>query len=133
MTDRSGEEKNLHQSDEGQVFQQSGSRHVNVAEAEEQFNVLSRQLTIRSEGKSSKDTDSTTAAVGDLEKGAPEHFDLREYLTSSNDANQKAGIKHKVSYCDTSWSFGSFTLCCRMSVSFGKIYRSKLREGLTAR
>ena len=27
-----------------------------------------------------------------------EAFDLREYLSSSNDANQQAGIKHKVCY-----------------------------------
>lgn len=97
MANLSGEGKNLRQSDASQAFEQSGSHHVNIAEAEEEFNVLSRQLTIRSsEGNHSKDTDSTAAVGGDLEKGAPERFDLREYLTSSNDANQKAGIKHKV-------------------------------------
>ncbi|KAF5312934.1 hypothetical protein D9619_002752 [Psilocybe cf. subviscida] len=96
MANLSGEGKNLRQSDASQAFEQSGSHHVNIAEAEEEFNVLSRQLTIRSsEGNHSKDTDSTAAVGGDLEKGAPERFDLREYLTSSNDANQKAGIKHK--------------------------------------
>ena len=33
----------------------------------------------------------------DIEKGADvnEPFDLREYLSSSNDANEAAGIKHK--------------------------------------
>ena len=34
----------------------------------------------------------------DIEKGVSDSerpFDLREYLTSSNDANERAGIKHK--------------------------------------
>ena len=70
----------------------SDSHHVDVARAEEQFNELSRQLTIRSTHSL---TDST-ATANDVEKGGSECFDLREYLTSSNDANQRAGIKHKV-------------------------------------
>lgn len=83
-------------------FQETNTRHVDVVHAEQEFNELSRQLSTRSEvGRtSSKLSDSTTAAV-DIEKAAVddevvERFDLREYLTSSNDANQKAGIKHKV-------------------------------------
>lgn len=62
--------------------------NIDTAEAEEQFYTLSRQLTVLSEEE---------IKGKDLEKGdeTPETFDLREYLTSSNDANQRAGIKHK--------------------------------------
>ncbi|KAF8640630.1 hypothetical protein AX17_000290 [Amanita inopinata Kibby_2008] len=69
---------------------------VNITKAEEEFNALSRQLTARSKvaRQSSK---SSTITRNDVEKGTEdvEPFDLREYLTSSNDANQRAGIKHK--------------------------------------
>ncbi|TFK26772.1 ABC-transporter [Coprinopsis marcescibilis] len=74
----------------------SESRHPTddtVTRAEAEFNELSRQLTSLSQraGKASGD---------DLEKAVPgndngEYFDLKEYLTSSNDAHQQAGIKHK--------------------------------------
>ena len=72
---------------------------IDVRRAEEEFNTLSRQLSNRSTNSIRKSTDSFHAS--DPEKGLPvdadeEYFDLREYLTSSNDANQKAGIKHKV-------------------------------------
>lgn len=78
----------------------SSAHQVDVIRAEEQFNELSRQLSKRSEAARSgtKSTEST-AASQDIEKGAEhtdDRFDLREYLTSSNDANQKAGISHKV-------------------------------------
>lgn len=68
---------------------------VDVARAEALFVELSRQLTASSKiaGEASKSN-----AANDLEKGsadAKEPFDLREYLKSSNDANQRAGIKHK--------------------------------------
>ncbi|KAF8167550.1 pleiotropic drug resistance ABC transporter [Crassisporium funariophilum] len=86
---------------DSQIIDSQGylSHHVNVIEAEGAFDELSRQLTIRSGAARSisKSTDSTTTAK-DIEKGAAldtERFDLQEYLTSSNDANQKAGIKHK--------------------------------------
>ncbi|KAK0208987.1 ABC-2 type transporter-domain-containing protein [Desarmillaria ectypa] len=74
--------------------------YVDVDRAEQEFNALSRQLTIRSEGGAENKKWKTTS-VKDLEKGVSEaiaeesRFDLREYLTSSNDANQNAGIKHK--------------------------------------
>lgn len=91
----------------------STSSHVDVKSAEEEFNTLSRQLTIRSqknEGDRNKlNSSATTVASNDVEKGAekgePEYFDLREYLSSSNDANQQAGVKHKV--CSV---FGNFKL-----------------------
>ena len=71
------------------------SFHVDVHRAEEEFNTLSRQLSNRSANIIKKSTDLSH----DPEKGLDteeEHFDLREYLTSSNDSYQKAGIKHKV-------------------------------------
>lgn len=81
--------------------QASSSHHVDVVQAEEQFHALSRQLTARSEiGQSNSKLSESTAAGNDIEKGDAgeqgERFDLQEYLTSSNDANQRAGIKHKV-------------------------------------
>jgi ATP-binding cassette subfamily G (WHITE) protein 2 (SNQ2) len=80
---------------------------VNIVQAENAFHELSRQL---SQGTFVNDQDHGVAhsrsrtsidsrAGKDLEKAAVSHseepFDLREYLTSSNDANQRAGIKHK--------------------------------------
>ena len=59
------------------------------------------QLNTQMQKKRSDLSDATVRLEGDVEKGivskhSEEHFDLREYLTSSNDANQAAGIKHKV-------------------------------------
>jgi hypothetical protein len=79
---------------------------VNIEKAENSFNELSRQLTQGTvvDDREHGDEDSRVpTAVGkrmtrDLEKAEVdlEHaFDLREYLTSSNDANERAGIKHK--------------------------------------
>ncbi|EPQ60137.1 hypothetical protein GLOTRDRAFT_67504 [Gloeophyllum trabeum ATCC 11539] len=56
---------------------------VDVNRAEATFNELSRRLSQKSVSKDA-----------DLEKGKAA-FDLREYLTSSNDAHQQAGIRHK--------------------------------------
>lgn len=78
----------------------SSLHHVDVERAEAEFNELSRQLSRRSEiARSGSKSSDSTAASGDVEKGVAkddDRFDLREYLTSSNDAHQKAGIKHKV-------------------------------------
>ncbi|KAF8665434.1 hypothetical protein AX16_000453 [Volvariella volvacea WC 439] len=72
------------------------AHHVDVARAEEEFNALSRSLTVQSQAKG-HGSRTVSSAGNDVEKGgeAGEVFDLREYLTSSNDANQQAGIKHK--------------------------------------
>lgn len=76
--------------------------HVDVERAEAEFNELSRQLSRRSEiARSGSKSSGSTAASGDVEKGVDkddDRFDLREYLTTSNDAHQKAGIKHKVDF-----------------------------------
>ncbi|KAI0945373.1 hypothetical protein AcW1_001611 [Taiwanofungus camphoratus] len=69
------------------------ARQVDVARAEAEFNELSRALTIRSRATEDRSFDEK-----DIEKAAAhdeERFDLREYLSSSNDAMQSAGIKHK--------------------------------------
>ena len=62
----------------------SEGHHVNVQQAEDTFNELSRALSRRSTRKGS-----TSDTSGDVEKGDEEEpFDLREYLTSSNDAHR---------------------------------------------
>lgn len=75
--------------------------HVDVAKAEAAFHELERTFSQRS-AKSKKSKPSTSTLKGgnyDVEKAevSPDEqpFDLREYLSSSNDANQEAGIKHK--------------------------------------
>ncbi|KDQ33995.1 hypothetical protein PLEOSDRAFT_1091717 [Pleurotus ostreatus PC15] len=68
--------------------------HVDVASAKRSFNELSRQMS----GLITKKSQDTMLGGPDVEKAVEEDaepFDLREYLTSSNDANQAAGIKHK--------------------------------------
>lgn len=75
------------------------AHHVDVQRAEDIFNELSRQLSRRStEDPNRTRTGSLADKARDLEKlgtEGEERFDLREYLQSSNDANQSAGIKHK--------------------------------------
>lgn len=73
--------------DDNTLYEQG--HHVDIRHAEETFNELSRALSRKSTHHKGDDSDSS----GDLEQG--EVFDLREYLTSSNDAHQSAGIKHK--------------------------------------
>jgi len=79
---------------------------INIEQAESSFHELSRQLTqgtiVDDEGQGVEGS-RVRASYGnkttkDIEKGATDSeqpFDLREYLTSSNDANESAGIKHK--------------------------------------
>lgn len=73
---------------------------IDIARAEEEFYALSRQLIARAEAaEKTSQLSAATRSCKDSEKGgnaSGEVFDLREYLTSSNDANQNAGIKHKV-------------------------------------
>ena len=82
----------------------TGHGGVNIEKAENSFNELSRQLTQGTVVDDNEHEDSRVpTAVGnrmtrDLEKAdvdLEQPFDLREYLTSSNDANERAGIKHK--------------------------------------
>ncbi|KAK7025463.1 ATP-binding cassette transporter snq2 [Paramarasmius palmivorus] len=88
---------------------------VDIQRAERQFEELSRQLSIKSglgkKGDKEQWHQSThsvaTVNSTDLEKGSggddASVFDLREYLTSSNDANQQAGIKHKACHVGVTW------------------------------
>lgn len=65
------------------------SDQVDVNEAERVFHALERRLTRESQKRS---------LHNDPEKGGADDdgvFNLRDYLTSSNDAQQAAGIKHK--------------------------------------
>lgn len=81
------------------------AHHVDVASAERTFNELSRTMSIRTQversGVIKTKSQETMWGGQDVEKAieeGEEPFDLREYLTSSNDANQSAGIKHKVGF-----------------------------------
>lgn len=84
MADTPADERTL-RSDE------PSEHHVDVQRAENVFNELSRALSRRSEPEDHKGAD--------IEKGDYQdddgRFDLRDYLQSSNDAAQSAGIKHK--------------------------------------
>jgi ATP-binding cassette subfamily G (WHITE) protein 2 (SNQ2) len=84
----------------------TGHGGVNIEKAENSFNELSRQLTQgtvvddkdQEHGGDSRVIPVSQRTTKDIEKGEvdPEQpFDLREYLSSSNDANERAGIKHK--------------------------------------
>lgn len=70
---------------------------VDIRQAEADFNQLQRTLSADDHAQSTK----LEHLPKDLEKASEdlvddeERFDLREYLTSSNDAGQAAGIKHK--------------------------------------
>ncbi|KAG6329971.1 hypothetical protein ID866_9119 [Astraeus odoratus] len=85
--------------------------HVDVQEGEETFQELVRTLptlsqisAVSTSSKDYKTAHSTSSRnLHDEEKGGEkvstedteQPFDLHEYLTSSNDANQAAGVKHK--------------------------------------
>ena len=75
---------------------------VNIERAENSFHELSRQLTqgtvVDDKEQRAEDAPIESRKARDVEKGAfdlEQPFDLREYLSSSNDANERAGIKHK--------------------------------------
>lgn len=93
MADTPGDERTL-RADE------VDGHHVNIQEAEQMFNELSRALSRRSNPDGEKSGARVSSySAGDVEKGGlgdeEDRFDLREYLQSSNDAHQSAGIKHK--------------------------------------
>ncbi|KAI0273384.1 pleiotropic drug resistance ABC transporter [Gloeopeniophorella convolvens] len=82
---------------------------VNVQDAENAFHELSRQLTqgtiVGEEQYHNRQSGSHSLVSGDkkekekdVERGSvisEQQFDLHEYLSSSNDAHEQAGIKHK--------------------------------------
>lgn len=74
---------------------------VDIRRAEAEFTRLQRQFTIHDDSdRAQSSTPQPKRLPKDLEKAPSEGeeeepFDLREYLSSSNDASQAAGIKHK--------------------------------------
>ncbi|KAJ7922816.1 pleiotropic drug resistance ABC transporter [Mycena leptocephala] len=88
MADSPGEAATLDEEQRSvhQAVSHSTPYSVDVAKAEQEFNALARQLSRKSQ---------EGIMPSDVEKGGNEDpFDLREYLTTSNDAQQQAGIKH---------------------------------------
>jgi len=74
------------------------SSGVDVDSAKVEFLQLEKQLS-----NLPLDSTSASSSSDDLEKATPQEaassrFDLREYLQSSNDANQNAGIQHKARF-----------------------------------
>lgn len=95
MTDTPGDDRTLH-GDATPLPAVADAHHVDITDATAQFNELQRVLSVRSQQAASERTQSTNGK--DLEKGGnndEEAFDLRAYLTSSNDQTQAAGIAHK--------------------------------------
>ncbi|KAI0830812.1 ABC-2 type transporter-domain-containing protein [Trametes gibbosa] len=92
MADTPGDDRTLR----GDATPLPDSHHVNVADAAAQFNELQRVLSIRSLQGGSENTD-RSSTERDPEKGETREkgFDLRAYLSSSNDAQERAGIAHK--------------------------------------
>lgn len=104
MTDTPGDERTLY--DVGTQDPNSQHHHVDVQQAERTFEELSRALSRRSTtgptvSKKPSKTESTSTYNGkDVEKGGAAEdgetsFNLREYLRTSYDANENAGIKSK--------------------------------------
>jgi len=107
---------------------------VDIERAEEDFLELSRRLSHtvpvldKVESTQTSYRASTVTLDKDLEKGIEGQdeegfFDWREYLQSSNDAAQAAGLKHKVSvgrFCDGFVSLMVSLMLYRMLVSHGK-------------
>ncbi|KAI8981169.1 ABC-2 type transporter-domain-containing protein [Trametes punicea] len=93
MADTPGDDRTL----SGDATPLPDPHHVDVADAEAQFNELQRVLSIRSQqaGSDSTDRPSTEPDLEAGEKRQEAGFDLRAYLTSSNDANERAGLAHK--------------------------------------
>ncbi|TBU62153.1 ABC-transporter [Dichomitus squalens] len=93
MADTPGDDRTLR----GDATPLPDAHHVDIAQATAQFNELQRTLSIRSQRANSESTRS--ANEKDPEKGGREHdgevFDLRAYLTSSNEQSQAAGLAHK--------------------------------------
>lgn len=82
----------------------NGSRRsidqVDIRQAEAEFTQLQRTLSNpayddRAQPLKPEHPSEDLEKASDDQLEAEERFDLREYLTSSNDANQAAGIKHK--------------------------------------
>ncbi|KAI0804598.1 ABC-2 type transporter-domain-containing protein [Irpex lacteus] len=75
----------------------SEEEHIDVARSQEIFHELERELSTRSEGDGNRLGYTGVGHGHDLEKSCDDEgrFNLRDFLQSSNNANQSAGIKHK--------------------------------------
>ena len=69
---------------------------VNITEAKAAFAELEHRLSIATHNSENG------MSIMDPEKGEPDHFDLREYMQSTNDANSANGISHK--HVGVTWS-----------------------------
>jgi len=65
--------------------------HVDVQQAKKDFAELGRQFSRTSVGSSSNPRDVEKGATSESEDA----FDLRDYMTSTHDADTSAGIRHK--------------------------------------
>ena len=96
MTESPGDDRTLR--GDATPLPAADAHHVNVIEATAQFNELQRVLSVRSQQADSESERTRSINGKDPEKGGSddqETFDLREYLSSSNDQTQAAGISHK--------------------------------------
>ncbi len=92
MADTPGDDRTLR----GDATPLPDSHHVDIAQAQSQFNELQRVLSIRSQQADSDRTPSPHEKAHDVEKGEKDQtFDLRAYLSSSSQAAQQAGLAHK--------------------------------------
>jgi ATP-binding cassette, subfamily G (WHITE), member 2, SNQ2 len=112
--------------DEKQQDSSPSTSGIDVVRAENEFHALSRSLSKHS-GASKRQLSTITIASQDVEKAngdEAEQFDLGEYLASSNDANQHAGIKHKVGVFACGCFFVQTGSCDSMLEWCGRIYKS---------
>jgi hypothetical protein len=107
------------------VPSRNSNEGIDVKVAESEFQSLSRKFSKQGHEKSSG-ASSNGSTTKDIEKGEPQTdvFDLRDYLSSSNDANQQAGLKHKVSTLTPVPSACVLASFRSMWVSLGKIFKS---------
>ncbi|KAM5536016.1 hypothetical protein V8D89_010274 [Ganoderma adspersum] len=97
MTDTPGDDRTL-RGDATPLPAATDAHHVDITEATAQFNELQRVLSVRSQQADSESERTRSINGKDLEKDGnhdAEAFDLRAYLSSSNDQSQAAGISHK--------------------------------------
>ncbi len=75
----------------------SEEEHIDIERSQEIFHELERELSTRSEGDGTRLGYTGVGHGHDLEKSCNDEgrFNLRDFLQSSNNANQSAGLKHK--------------------------------------
>lgn len=96
---------------------------VSIIEAKTAFAELERRLSIITRN-------SEHGSIVDPEKGEPDHFDLREYMQSTNDANTANGISHK--HVGVSWNGLSVVVAGFESQKVRHVYSCCEPRSLTA-